>query len=130
MRINIVIDCLDLEAQADFWSLAADCERVAGFVDHYQPLRPRDGRGGLLLLQRVPAAKSGKNRLHLDLHPDDGPGWVDTLAGVGATRLGPLNTEFLAEFGTTFQVMADPEGNEFCVVWRTAPQAWDQLSPW
>jgi glyoxalase superfamily protein len=125
MRIKIVIDCVDLQAQADFWSVAADCERVNGFVEQYQPLRPRDDPGTMLVLQRVPETKAGKNRLHLDLHPADGPAWVDTLEGVGATRLGGRNTEYLAEFGTTFQVMADPEGNEFCVVWRTTPQAWD-----
>jgi Glyoxalase-like domain len=127
MRITIVIDCNNLDRQADFWCRAADYHRVAGFVDYYQPLKPNDeGNGPSILLQRVPEPKAaGKNRLHIDLHPADGPAWVRELQAAGATTSAPPSTEFHEDFGTTFQVMSDPEGNEFCVVWREHAQSWD-----
>ena len=79
-----------------------------------------------LLLQRVPEAKTGKNRLHLDLHPDDGPATVDRLVALGASRAGrPQHRVPRRARHDQFQVMADPEGNEFCVVWRTRPADWD-----
>ncbi|MGW3286954.1 VOC family protein [Streptomyces sp. NPDC001002] len=70
------------------------------------------GLGRRLLFQRVPEAKSVKNRLHLDLHP--GPelrdGEVERLEGLGASVLRRVK-----ENGGEWVVMADPEGNEFCV---------------
>jgi predicted enzyme related to lactoylglutathione lyase len=80
------------------------------------------------LLQRGPEPKSGKNRLHLDLHHDDGPAEVERLVALGASRVGAVNTEYLELDGTRFQVMADPEGNEFCVVWRLRPAPRDEPS--
>jgi hypothetical protein len=96
------------------------------WTDGYVSLRPSDQRAPDLLLQRVPEPKQGKNRLHLDLHPDDGPATVERLLALGASLVGEVQEEFLADHGTRFQVMADPEGNELCVVWRVAPAAWDQ----
>jgi hypothetical protein len=127
MRMKIVIDCHDLDTQATFWCAAADYRRLAGWVDFYVNLKPNGDEPGRppILLQRVPEAKTGKNRLHIDLHPDDGPRTVERLETLGATRLGPPNTEFLEQHRTQFQVMADPEGNEFCVIWRDAPVSWD-----
>ncbi|OKJ31501.1 VOC family protein [Streptomyces sp. CB01580] len=70
------------------------------------------GRGRRLLFQDVPEGKSGKNRLHIDVHGE--PGGLDALVarleGLGATRVqevdkGPAGRWWL---------MRDPEGNEFC----------------
>lgn len=125
MRIKVVLDCVDLEASAAFWCAAASCTRLPEWEPGYLTLRP-DGPGVPdLLLQQVPEAKAGKNRLHLDLHPDDGPATVDRLVGLGASRLDDVHDEYAADHGTYFQVMADPEGNEFCVVWRDEPAPWD-----
>jgi hypothetical protein len=128
MRVKVVIDGQDLDALAEFWSAALGYERLDVWDESYRNLRPTTGSadGPPLLLQRVPEGKSGKNRLHLDLHADDGPATVDRLTALGAQPEGPVNTEFLEAHGTAFQVMADPEGNEFCVVWRTRPVPWDQ----
>lgn len=70
------------------------------------------GLGRRLLFQRVPEAKSGKNRLHLDLHPggDRREQEVARLEGLGASVLRRVR-----EPGGEWVVMADPEGNEFCV---------------
>ncbi|MFD4985866.1 VOC family protein [Streptomyces sp. NPDC058374] len=70
------------------------------------------GSGRRILFQRVPEPKSGKNRLHLDLHPGEGrrDAEMERLTGLGATVVREV-----AEPGGTWVVMRDPEGNEFCV---------------
>ncbi|MET8244602.1 VOC family protein [Streptomyces sp. NPDC005202] len=70
------------------------------------------GLGRRLLFQRVPEAKTVKNRLHLDLHPgeDRRAGEVERLEGLGASVL-----RHVKEPAGEWVVMADPEGNEFCV---------------
>jgi hypothetical protein len=70
------------------------------------------GRGRRLLFQDVPEPKSGKNRLHIDIHSE--PGGLDTLVarleGLGAIRV----REFDKGPAGHWWVMQDPEGNEFC----------------
>ncbi|MFG3098533.1 VOC family protein [Streptomyces sp. NPDC048202] len=70
------------------------------------------GLGRRVLFQRVPEAKDGKNRLHLDLHagPERREGEVARLTALGATVLRDVS-----EPGGSWTVLADPEGNEFCV---------------
>ncbi|MEU3253722.1 VOC family protein [Streptomyces sp. NPDC006997] len=70
------------------------------------------GLGRRLLFQRVPEPKTGKNRLHLDLHPGAGrrADEVERLRGLGASVLREVK-----EAGGEWVVMQDPEGNEFCV---------------
>ncbi|GAA3481054.1 VOC family protein [Streptomyces yanii] len=70
------------------------------------------GLGRRLLFQRVPEPKTGKNRLHLDVHagPERRDAEVARLEDLGATRLRKVE-----EPGGTWWVLADPEGNEFCV---------------
>ncbi|MFD0316657.1 VOC family protein [Streptomyces flavalbus] len=70
------------------------------------------GLGRRLLFQRVPEPKTGKNRLHLDLHPggDRRADEVARLRGLGASVLREVK-----EAGGEWVVMRDPEGNEFCV---------------
>ena len=125
MRVTVVVDGHDLDALAQFWCAALGYEQLDTWDESYRNLRPTPAGaasgGPPLLLQRVPEDKAGKNRVHLDLHPDDGPGTVDRLIALGATPVGAANTDYLAAHGTTFQVLADPEANEFCVVWRTRP---------
>jgi hypothetical protein len=70
------------------------------------------GLGRRLLFQRVPEAKTVKNRLHLDLHPSAGrrASEVERLTELGASVLREVK-----EPSGEWVVMADPEGNEFCV---------------
>ncbi|MEU1177280.1 VOC family protein [Streptomyces sp. NPDC005820] len=70
------------------------------------------GLGRRLLFQRVPEAKTVKNRLHLDLHPGEGrrAEEVERLRALGASVLREVK-----EPSGAWVVMADPEGNEFCV---------------
>lgn len=68
------------------------------------------GQGTRLYFQRVPEAKAGKNRVHLDLRMSDKEAEVARLTALGATRL------YEASQGPhTWVTMADPEGNEFCI---------------
>ena len=70
------------------------------------------GLGRRLLFQRVPEPKTVKNRMHLDIETPDVSAEAARLEGLGARR---VQAEEMHEHGTTWIVMADPEGNEFCV---------------
>jgi predicted enzyme related to lactoylglutathione lyase len=109
--IGLVLDCADPEALAEFWTRALGVERV-GAAGNYVMLVSKDGAVPKILLQRVPEAKSAKNRMHLDIETRDVDGEVARLESIGARRLDP---EPHLEHGSRWFLMADPEGNEFCV---------------
>jgi hypothetical protein len=71
------------------------------------------GRGGRMLFQVVPEAKTVKNRVHLDLHvgADQRAAVVEKLTGLGGRVLWEMD-----EMGSSWTTMADPEGNEFDVI--------------
>jgi len=111
----VTIDCADPRALAGFWEKALDLRVVHDFGGEYLVLR---GDGALALgLQKVAEPRLGKNRLHLDLLASDGD-WVGEV-----NRLIDLGARALEEHeipGYAWTVLADPDGNEFCV---GAPQA-------
>ena len=109
MRIEFTLDCTDLNGTATFWQSAAGFTVGTGIADRYVAL---SGHGIVLTLQRVAEPKSGKNRMHLDLLVDDVEAEVQRLENLGASRLTPTARH---EFGQTWFVLVDPEGNEFCV---------------
>lgn len=76
-----------------------------------------------LLFIRVRESKAGKNRLHLDLRPDDQARELERLAGLGATRVDVGQDET-----ATWVVLADPEGNEFCVLLAYTSEEIAQIS--
>ncbi|MFF0204084.1 VOC family protein [Streptomyces sp. NPDC005017] len=107
------LGALPREAVVEFHARLAFRDLVA--VRHPEdPVEPDSGTGlgRRLLFQRVAEPKSGKNRLHLDLHPgaDRREDEVARLQGLGASVLREVK-----EAGGQWVVMADPEGNEFCV---------------
>jgi hypothetical protein len=108
---EVVIDCADHGAVVDFWQAALGYERRA-VNEQYVALVPRQREFGrlALLFQRVPEPKSVKNRVHLDLGARVMADEVARLVGLGATVIAERS---LDDFAWT--VMADPEGNEFCV---------------
>jgi predicted enzyme related to lactoylglutathione lyase len=109
VRIEVTLDCSDLDRMAQFWQAAAGLA-VDGVIEgRYVMLT---GHGLTLTLQRVPEPKSGKNRMHLDLLVGDVEAEVRRLESLGASRLIKAARQ---EFGQTWFVLADPEGNEFCV---------------
>ena len=110
--MKLVLDCADPPALAAFWSEALGYT-VFGSVDNYTLLVPAAETGGpQLLLQKVPEAKDGKNRMHLDIDAADIEAEAARLEALGARRLDPSPR---SEHGSAWVLMADPEGNEFCV---------------
>jgi hypothetical protein len=108
MQLQINIDCADVDVVADFYCAALGY-RPEGRVAQYRSL-VAEGMPKLVF-QQVPEARSGKNRVHLDVivGPDIeevASRWVD----LGATR-----EEKRSEFGMNWIVMHDPEGNEICI---------------
>lgn len=121
----MVLDCLDPDALVPFWSVALGY-RLADQADGYRILVPAEGEppGPVLILQPVPEPKQTKNRMHLDVHPDDPLAHIELLEEHGGRRIG----DPVAAYGVEWQTMADPEGHEFCVVahGRLAPNSTDR----
>jgi predicted enzyme related to lactoylglutathione lyase len=107
MDINcVIVDAADPERLAVFWSALLG-RPVVGRVGPYVWLARRNGLG--VGFQRGEPATAGKNRLHLDLESADPRADQARVEALGGRRL----TEY--DPGG-FLVMADPEGNEFCVI--------------
>ena len=109
----LVIDCADLERSAGFWCEVLGYQQMGSPVGQYMGLTPPDGVGIQLLLQRVDDPKTSKNRLHLDLRAEDFEKELERVLAAGARQ---INEEPLAEYGWTWHVLADPDGNEFCLI--------------
>lgn len=114
-ELVVVLDCVDPDRAAEFWCAAL------GYVDPvgpggpgpYRPLVPADGAGVELLLQEVAEPHTTKNRMHLDLRVHDLDAEVARLVALGARYVVPGRIE---ENGWVWYVLADPDGNEFCVL--------------
>jgi predicted enzyme related to lactoylglutathione lyase len=111
---NVVIDCADHAVVVPFWEAALGWtpHRIN---DHFVALRaPADGQVGFdILFQRVPEPKTAKNRAHIDFDAGDMEAEVARLVGLGGSVVARHN---LGDFRWT--IVADPEGNEFCVTIR------------
>jgi len=111
VELSLVLDSRDPDVLASFWAAALGYA-VVGSVDNYVLLVPDGAEGPKLLLQRVPELKAGKNRVHFDLEVPDIESLASRLERLGATR---LSGQAVVEHDNRWVVMADPEGNEFCV---------------
>ncbi|GAB3593084.1 VOC family protein [Angustibacter peucedani] len=116
MRLTVVVDCRDPRALAPFWAAALEYQE-ADAPEGYAALVPLvRGEGPVVLLQQVPEEKVTKNRVHLDLHPDDPHEHLARIEQLGATRAGDWVDDLVDTAGVRWLVMNDPEGNEFCLV--------------
>ena len=115
---SIVLRVGDLQRQMAFWMAALD------YVPREDPdidsvvLRPRSGSGPSLTLDQHPAPAPLPPRIHLDLYTNDQAGEVQRLLALGATEVHWSKRPPTADF----VILADPEGNRFCVVHKP-PQA-------
>ncbi len=140
-RFQVAIDCADPAELGTFWAASLGYVRQSPPEPHESweaalaafgvpesewnaanALVDPDGTGPRIYFQRVPEAKAGKNRLHLDVHVSSGPGsppdqrrretepTVEKLVALGATDVARME-----ELGGYWAVMQDPEGNEFCI---------------
>jgi hypothetical protein len=112
---QVTMDVHDLDVQAKFWSGALGLRPDLGDDGAGKLFPPDDAPKSVptIYLQPVTEPKQEKVRVHLDLRPEDGDveREVERLIGLGARR---------ADVGQSgdegFTVLADPEGNEFCVI--------------
>lgn len=99
------MDCSDPQSLAKFCTAALGTT-VTGDYGEFVLLAGTPALG----LQKVPEPRAGKNRIHLDLRADDRPAEVARLTGLGASVLAERSAP-----GLWWTVLADPQGNEFCV---------------
>jgi predicted enzyme related to lactoylglutathione lyase len=120
LAVTIRIECLSIDAhdpaaQAQWWSEALGWRITEEDGDEGEyviaPTEGTDAGLGEILFIRVPEDKAVKNRLHLDLRPDDQAAEVARFEQLGARHVDVGQTP-----EHTWVVLADPEGNEFCIL--------------
>jgi len=107
----IVIDSVDPAAIAPFWCALLGVEERGWFTEDYLLLSDGDGAVPKIAFQRVPEAKTIKNRVHVDLGVEDLATAVARVVELG----GSVVADERELNGSRWWVMADPEGNEFCL---------------
>jgi len=109
---SIVIRVDDLERQVAFWTAALGYERRETDADDFALLYPKDRNGPNVSLDRVRSKVQIPPRIHLDLYAEDQAAEVARLTTLGATEIHwdkrPADADYI--------IMADPEGNRFCVI--------------
>lgn len=118
---SVSVDTLDPDGLATFWAEALGWRRTYEDADEVCLEPPEDSEEyGIvpdLVFLRVPEPKTTKNRLHLDLRPEDQEAEVARLETLGAKRT------FVGQSDdVSWAVMADPDGNEFCVLRVLTPE--------
>ena len=116
----LVIDGADTMALARFWAAMFDTQ-IGSIANegmpneaHYIDVAATDG-APMFRFQRVPEAKTLKNRLHLDIEVEALDPAIARVQELGGSVIQPLQTEY----GYDFAIMGDPEGNEFCLITPT-----------
>jgi hypothetical protein len=115
---ELAIDCHDHHRLGEFWSEVLGyriTERSDGPEHYYVQLEGPPGAGPTILLIRTPDTKTTKNRLHIDVNATDRDqdGEVERILALGATHAD------IGQGEQSWVVLADPEGNEFCVLRST-----------
>jgi len=113
VELVVVLDCSDLERSATFWCGVLGYRAEPSSPGRYQQLMPADGHGVELLLQQVTEPKLTKNRVHLDLRVPDLAAETARVTALGGRR---VTDDPIEEYGWSWHVLTDPDGNEFCVL--------------
>ncbi len=115
---NVSFDCADPYRLAQFWSAVTGCPIDEGTQPDDEEAGISLGNGVNLCFQRVPEPKAVKNRVHVCLRPDQSrDAEVERVIGLGARWL----EDHREPDGRGWVVLADPEGNEFCLLRRRVP---------
>jgi predicted enzyme related to lactoylglutathione lyase len=109
---EVTIDCLETKRVAAFWGALLDVPLQSHSQAAWFRVGPLVSGGPVINFQPVPERKVGKTRIHLDLWTDDLDAAVALAEHLGGRRVGEMGED---PEGVGF-VMADPEGNEFCLV--------------
>ena len=125
---ELVIDCHDHAMLGLFWSRVLGYEIIEqsdGPKHYYVELQGPDGAGPTILVLRTPDQKVTKNRLHIDVNATDRSQdeEVERILALGATRAD------IGQGEQSWVVLADPEGNEFCVLQSTVEPHTDPDAP-
>ncbi len=107
----VVLDVNDLAAETAFWAGLLDSRAEPSTDEGWVDVARLSAGGAMLGLQVVGESKAIKNRLHLDLEVTDFPQARDLALRLGATAVSDVHEPALP-----WQVFADPEGNEFCLI--------------
>jgi predicted enzyme related to lactoylglutathione lyase len=122
---TISIDAHDPERIAKFWGEVLDYSTTYDSKDDPESnepervieLTPKDGSTTTILIIEVHDEKKTKNRVHFDLRPDDQAAEVARVEALGARRVD------IGQGDVSWVVLADPEGNEFCILRAKSPDA-------
>ena len=111
---QVVVDCADPLRLGRWWADALDWTYWSETTDDVE-IRPTEDRMPGLIFVRVPETKTVKNRLHLDFRPENQNAEVERFLALGATRAD------VGQRSQSWVVLADPEGNEFCILGSRRP---------
>jgi len=112
---SIVWGVRDVPRAIEFWSAALDYRPLREPSADWAILVPREGAGPQLAITIVSSRAEDHQRHHLDLYAGDAKAEVARLIGLGAQRVAWRYPE-----GADYVVLADPDGNTFCVVEKRA----------
>jgi predicted enzyme related to lactoylglutathione lyase len=107
---TVVIDAQDPARLARWWAQVLDYQVVYETSDEVGIAPDENTYPGIAFVAAT-QAKNGKNRIHLDLNPDDRDAEVERLVNMGARRVHPGHHD-----SASWIVLGDPEGNEFCIL--------------
>jgi predicted enzyme related to lactoylglutathione lyase len=111
--IEVVVDAMDAEAAAEFWTQALGYDRLYD-RGAFTALGPPDGdHRPRVLIQQVDAVMPGKTAVHMDLRVEDPEAEVDRLVGLGASVA--WRVDETDRGGSKWTTMASPQGTLFCV---------------
>ena len=113
---QVIIDATDPVALGRWWASALGWAMVNEEPDEVE-IQEHPGQTPGLLFTRTSEAKTVKNRLHLDLRPQDQAAEVERFLALGASHVD------IGQADVPWVVLADPEGNEFCVLSSRPPAA-------
>lgn len=105
----VMIDCHDPDALIAFWSRIVGIEVAQKYPDYVFGTK-LPGNHIRLAFQQVPEDRTVKNRIHLDLSHEDPEALIAKIEMLGGSRLADHEVD-----GFHWTILADPEGNEFCV---------------
>ncbi|HZD17338.1 MAG TPA: VOC family protein [Actinomycetota bacterium] len=112
----VTVDCHDPDGLGAFWSKLLGVEVAGWFGSNFVFLERPSEDAVAMAFQLVPEDKVVKNRAHVDLRVDDLDAVSRWVEEQGGSRLADHE-----EQGMRWRVMADPEGNEFCLMPRSQP---------
>jgi predicted enzyme related to lactoylglutathione lyase len=122
--LAVILDANDAQRVARFWAGALGRKVVERNRGELMVGDPDSDGGAVLYVMEVPEPKAGKNRMHVDLLADRLDEEVERLTALGARLIAVRRDDDSLANPDVWAVLADPEGNEFCVTSRVTLTGW------